>query len=207
MVGKETDLIIPAGEARAFTVQKGQILRIIALEGEQCCDATFFNANDHRETFHAWYSYSFNCKEGIGNAFHLQKLYSKPPFERVMLTVVEDTVRNHFVICGGRCSKGIYRLRDGAEGHRNCQDNLAEAIAPYGLGAHEVPDVFNIFMNAGVDERGLMYIRPPLSKRGDRLDLRAEMDVLCAVSACPDDLSVCNNHKAKPLGIEIFGAA
>ena len=66
---------------------------------------------------------------------------------------------------------------------------------------------FTVPKNAGVDERGLIYIRPPLSKRGDHLDLRAEMDVLCAVSACPDDLSVCNNHKAKPLGIEIFGAA
>jgi len=201
------DLVIPAGEARAFTVPTGRILRITALEGEQCCDAIFFNANNHRETFHAWYSYSFNCKEGTGNAFHLKTLYSKPPFERAMLTVVDDTVGNHFVICGGRCSPGIYRLRDGAEGHRNCQGNLAEAIAPYGLGPHEVPDCFNIFMNAGVDERGLMYIRPPLSRRGDHLDLKAEMDVLCAVSACPDDLSVCNNGKPKPVGIQILGPA
>jgi uncharacterized protein YcgI (DUF1989 family) len=201
-----TDLVVPAGEARAFTIAKGRILRITALEGEQCCDAIFFNANDHRETFHAWYSYSFNCKEGTGNAFHLTTLYSKPPFERAMLTVVDDTVRSHFVICGGRCSAGIYRRRDGVEGHPNCQDNLAQAIAPYGLQAHEVPDCFNVFMNAGVDERGLMYIRPPRSRRGDHLDLRAEMDILCAISACPDELSVCNNGKAKPLGITILGA-
>ena len=200
-----TEFVIPAGMGKAFTVEKGQVLEITALEGEQCLDAVFFNARDYRETFHTFYSYSLNCKEGIGDAFHLKKLYSKPPWERVMMTVVEDTVKNHFAICGGRCSPSIYRLRDGIEkGHPSCQENLAAAIEPFGLGAHDVPDVFNIFMNAGVDKNGLIYIKPSLSKKGDHISLRADMDILCAISACPDDLSPCNNGVPKPVGIRIL---
>jgi uncharacterized protein YcgI (DUF1989 family) len=195
--------VIPAGKGTAFNVRRGQVLKIIALEGDQCLDAVFFNAQDLRETFHAFYSYSLNVKEGIGDAFHVKKLYSKPPWERVMMTVVEDTVKNHFVVSGGRCSPGVFRMRDGLTGHPNCQENLAAAIEPYGLGPHDVPDVFNIFMNAGIDDKGLIYVKPSLSKQGDHIDLRAEMDILCAISACPST-GVCNNGIPKPVGIEIL---
>jgi len=201
----EKELVIPAGEGRAFTIRKGQVCRVTALEGEQCLDAVFLNADDYRERFHTWFSYSFNCKLGTGNAFHCKTLFSGPPWERPMLTVLEDTVKQHFVLCSGRCSPMIYRLRDGVEeGHASCQGNLAAALAPFGIGEHEVPDVFNMFMNAGVGADGLIYIRPPKSKRGDYMDLRAEMNILCAISACPDDKSACNNHKPKPVGIQLF---
>jgi uncharacterized protein YcgI (DUF1989 family) len=200
----EEELVIPAGKGRAFVIPKDRVCRIIALEGEQCLDAVFLNAADHRERFHAWFSYSFNCKLGTGNAFHCGTLFSGPPWERPMLTVLQDTVKQHFVLCSGRCSPMIYRLRDGVEDHASCQDNLARALAPYGIGAHEVPDVFNMFMHAGVGPDGLIYIRPPKSRKGDYMDLRAEMDILCAISACPDDKSACNNHAPKPVGVEIF---
>jgi uncharacterized protein YcgI (DUF1989 family) len=198
------ELVIPAGKGASFTIDKGQVCRITALEGEQCLDAVFLNARDRRETFHAWFSYSFNCKLGTGDAFHCKTLFSGPPWERPMLTVLEDTVKRHYVPCSARCSPMIYRLRDGVEGHPSCQENLAEALAPHGLGAHQVPDVFNMFMNAGIDSNGLITIRPPTAKKGDYMDLRAEMDILCAISACPDDLSDCNNHKPKPVGVRIF---
>ena len=200
----ESEIVIPAGKGAAFTIPKDRVCRIVALEGEQCLDAVFLNARDHRERFHAWFSYSFNCKLGTGNAFYCGTLFSGPPWERAMLTVLEDTVKQHFVPCGGRCSPMIYRLRDGVDEHASCQQNLAEALAPYGIGAHEVPDVFNMFMHAGIGPDGLIYIRPPKSRKGDYMDLRAEMDVLCAISACPDDKSACNDHRPKPVGVRIF---
>ena len=202
----EKELVIPAGKGDSFTFKKGQVARIIALEGEQCLDATFLNANDYRERFHTFFSYSFNTKLGTGNQAWCKTLFSGPPFERPMMSVLEDKVKQHFVVCSGRCSPMIYRLRDKVEGHPSCQENLAEALKPYGLGTHEVPDVFNMFMNARIDEKGMIYIGPPTAKKGDYMDLRAEMDILCAISACPDDTSVCNNHKPKPVGVKIFSA-
>jgi uncharacterized protein YcgI (DUF1989 family) len=61
-----------------------------------------------------------------------------------------------------------------------------------------------MFMHAGIGPDGQIYIRPPKSRKGDYMDLRAEMDVLCAISACPDDKSACNGHKPKPVGIKVF---
>ncbi len=37
------------------------------------------------------------------------------------------------------------------------------------------------------------------------IDLRAEMDVLAAISACPADTSPTNNFRSAPLGIKVFG--
>jgi uncharacterized protein YcgI (DUF1989 family) len=89
----ERELVIPAGESGAFIIKAGQVCRVIALDGEQCLDAVFLNANDHRERFHTYFSYSFNCKLGTGDAFHCKTLFSGPPWERPMLTVLEDTVK------------------------------------------------------------------------------------------------------------------
>ena len=203
----DRELVIPAGEGGAFAIRKGQVCRVIALEGEQCLDAVFLNGNDYRERFHTYFSYSFNCKLGTGDAFHCKTLFSGPSWERPMLTVLADTVKRHFLVSSGRCSPMIYRLRDHVEGHPSCQQNLADALKPYGIGAHEVPDVFNMFMNAGIGADGLIFIHPPTAKKGDYMDLRAEMDILCAISACPDDKSVCNNYKPKPVGIKIFDSA
>ena len=58
-------------------------------------------------------------------------------------------------------------------------------------------------MNAGIDQKGLIYVKPSLSKQGDHIDLRAEMDILCAISACPST-GVCNNGIPKPVGVELL---
>jgi len=200
------ELIIPAGEGRAFLVEKGQILRILQVEGEQVADATFFNAHNYKETFHAGHTVWLNCIEGTGTIKSVKKLYSKPPYENVMFTVVKDTVGVHFPYIGGRCSRLIYKLRDkvAAPPHRTCQDNLAEAIRPYGLNDDDVPDIFNIWMNVDIAPSGCFIIKPPVAKKGDYIDLRAEMDSLVAISSCPSDKAPVNNYRIKPLKVEIY---
>lgn len=152
---------------------RGAVLRIHLVEDRQVGDCCFFNARDPREVFHVAQSWALNVMLGTGNAKSFRHFYSKPPRENVMLTVVEDTVRNHWGNMGGRCSKRLYALRDGDAGHRSCQENLAQAQAPFGLS-------------------------------GDDIDLRAEMDVLAAVSACLADRNATNDGRAKPLGIAVF---
>jgi uncharacterized protein YcgI (DUF1989 family) len=66
-----------------------------------------------------------------------------------------------------------------------------------------VPDVFNVFMNVDIIDNKLV-INPPLVKEDDYIDLRAEMECLVALSACPSDLAVTNAGRIKPLKVEIF---
>ena len=127
------DFVIPAGRGRAILVPPGAVLRIHLVEDRQVGDCCFFNANDHREVFHVGQSWALNVMLGTGNAKSFRHFYSKPPRENVMLTVLEDTVRNHWGNMGGRCSKRLYALRDGDAEHRSCQENLAEARRNLGL--------------------------------------------------------------------------
>jgi hypothetical protein len=207
MKKKLKEIFIPAGEARAFTIDKGQILRLLNPEGEQVADAIFFNAHDYKETFHPGFSCRWNQFQGIGNAKRLAKLYSKPPRYNVMFSVIDDPVGVHWAYLGSRCNRLNYKLRDNVDAppHRSCQDNLAEAIAPYGLTADDVPDVYNIWMNVDIDpETQFFVVKPPLVKKGDHIDMLAEMDCLVAISACPSDKIATNMYKIKPLIVEIY---
>lgn len=198
-------MIIPAGFARAFTVNRGEILRIAQVEGGQVGDVIIFNAHDTKEHFHVSGSLILNAIEGIGNMKYITKFYSQPSRENLMFTVVEDTTKVHFVWNGARCSPKIYQMRDNVSvpPHRSCQTNLAEAIAPYGLGPDDVPDVFNVFMNVEV-EGNIFVIKPTTVGKNDYIDMRAEMDCLVAVSACPSDRAATNQGKIKPLKVQIF---
>lgn len=198
------ELIIPAREARAVVVKRGQILRIHQITGGQVGDCVFFNANDYREMFHVGQSWAINVILGTGTSKSFRHFYSKPPRENVMLTVVDDTVRNHWGNMGGRCSSRLYQLRDQLAVHRSCQENLTEALAPYGIAGDDIIDIFNVFMAVELDTEGGFRILPTTVGKDDYIDLRAEMDVLAAVSACPADTSPTNGGRSNPLGIKVF---
>ena len=197
------DFVIPAREARAFVVPRGAHLRIHLVEDKQVGDCCFFNADDPREVFHVGQTWALNVLLGTGNAKSFRHFYSKPPRENVMLTVVEDTVRNHWGNMGGRCSRRLYELRDGDRTHRSCQENLAEALAPHGLTGDDIVDVFNVFMNVELRPDGSFTILAPTARKGDYIELRAQMNILAAVSACPADRNATNDGRAKPLGITV----
>lgn len=198
------DFVIPARHGRAFTVRKGEVFRIFPLADGQVGDCVFYNLHDRREWFHVGQSWAINGILGTGTAKSFRHFYSKPPRENVMMTVLEDTYANHWGNMGGRCSARLYALRDGiAHGHRSCQDNLAEALAPHGFTGDDVMDVFNVFMNVDLHPDGRFTIRPSTVTTRDYIEIRAEMDILAAVSACPADTSPTNGGRSAPLGIRI----
>ncbi len=198
------DFVIPAQHGRACRVAKGQILRLHLVEGQQVGDCSFFNADDPREQFHVGQTWAMNVMLGHGTARSFKYFYSKPPRENVMLTTIADTVGAHFGSCGGRCSQKLLATRDGRVGVRSCQDNLAEALAPFGIAGDDIGDCFNVFMNVEFGADGGFTVKVPQTKAGDYIDLRAEMNIVAAVSACPNSTGPVINFRAKPLGVTIF---
>jgi uncharacterized protein YcgI (DUF1989 family) len=199
------EIVIPAREGRACVVRRGQTLRIHQIEGGQVGDCAFFNANDHRESFHVGQTWAINVILGTGTGKQFRHFYSKPPRENVMLTTVADTYGRHFANMGGRCSTRLYQLRDGIRsGHRSCQENLTEALAPHGIDGDAIIDIFNVFMDVDMDSEGRFKILPTKVRKDDYIDLRADMDVIAAVSACPSEVSPVNGGTLKPLGLKIL---
>lgn len=194
--------VIPKETGRAFEVRAGQVLRVIEVEGAQTVDFNAFVLPELKERFSAGRTRFFTgCHPRKGDS-----LWSNPPHERPLFTIVEDTVGENDILFP-RCSRIVFEPF-GLKDHRGCQDQLQEAIAPYGLGPDDVHDTFNGFMHTGVDERGYISIKPPSAQQGDWMDLACHVDCLVAISSCPaGDVHATNGGANKPLRIEIYAAA
>jgi uncharacterized protein YcgI (DUF1989 family) len=128
---------------------------------------------------------------------------------RPMLTIVADTVepkplphsaRTHDLLFT-RCDARHYELVFGKTGVPSCQDNLARAISRFGLTQYDVHDPLNLFMTTGISDEGRPFYLPSAAKRGDYVELYAEIACIIAISACPGGSS---GEKHWPLSAEIF---
>jgi uncharacterized protein YcgI (DUF1989 family) len=120
-----------------------------------------------------------------------------------MLTIVEDTAGRHDFLLTP-CSEATFRhFYPDQPVHRGCFGNLAEALAPYGVGPDMIPCAFNLFMNVQVGADGRLSVEPPISRAGDHVVLRAEMDLVVGLTACSAYAS--NGGSFKPIHYEIDG--
>ena len=177
----------------AFTLDRGQTLTVIDPRGEQVADLLAFNRHDIGEAISSGRTLDYASRIYLTTG---DPLYSNR--SNVMLTIVEDDVGRHDFLLTP-CSKDTFRIIYGdAEPHRGCFGNLAAALSPYGVTEDMIPTAFNCFMNVPVDgATGELRVEPPLSKPGDRIVLRAEMDLVIGLTACSALQS--NNGSFKPI--------
>jgi uncharacterized protein YcgI (DUF1989 family) len=173
-------ITIPPRSGAAFTLNRGQMLTVIDPEGRQVSDLLAFARDDLREVISSGRTLDY------ANRIYLttgDRLYSNR--SNVMLDIVEDTVGRHDFLLTP-CSKDTFRIIYGdTDPHRGCFGNLAAALEPYGVEPDAIPVAFNCFMNVPVDgATGAFTVEPPLSKAGDFIRFRAEMDLVVALTAC-----------------------
>jgi uncharacterized protein YcgI (DUF1989 family) len=182
-----------------FEIDRGQLLKITDPVGEQVSDLISFSRPDCSE----WLSSGRTID--YANTIYLTKghvLYSNR--SRPMWTLIEDKVGRHdFLLtpCSPQTFEIIYNRRDP---HPSCFANLSGALAEFGIVPDSIPTTFNIFMNVEVTDSGELRILPPKSRTGDYLLMRAEMDMIVAVTACSAEMS--NNGTFKPIDIDLYDA-
>jgi uncharacterized protein YcgI (DUF1989 family) len=88
--------------------------------------------------------------------------------------------------------------------HASCQENLRRAMAALGHDRVEVPQPINLFMNIPVREGGELGWEPAPTTPGDAVTLRAEIDCIVVVSACPQDIVPINHNNPTPIAIELL---
>jgi urea carboxylase-associated protein 1 len=194
------DVVIPPGEHWGRRLTAGQTLSIVDLEGRQAVDFLCYSATRPQEE-----RYNAADTMKIAGSIFLSKgvaLYSG--LGRKMFTVVEDTVGFHDTI-GGCCSEESNFVRYGVRGTPNCRDNFLKALAPFGLGLRDIVANVNWFMYVPVETDGRMAIVQGRSKPGDRVDLRAEMDVVAVISNCPQTRNPANDFKPTPIRVVLSG--
>jgi uncharacterized protein YcgI (DUF1989 family) len=180
----------------AFELAKGQLLRVIDLEGEQVADLTAFNGSDKAEWLSSGRSIDY------ANRIYLTKgdlLYSNR--SRPMFTIVEDDVGRHDFLLTPCSPETFQIIYQNTQYHPSCFENLATSLARFGIAPDSIPTTLNIFMNVEIEQTGALKILPPRSKAGDSIILRAEMDLIVGLTACSAEMS--NNYRFKPIGYEI----
>jgi uncharacterized protein YcgI (DUF1989 family) len=183
---------IPARKGKAARVAKGQIVKVINTHGEQVVDTWAFNAADTSEFMSMEHSRATMGKiiPAVGDSFVTNR-------RRPILTVVEDTTPGIHDTLIAACDRYRYELL-GAKGHDNCTDNLATAMKEIGAELPETPAPLNLFMNIPVGPDHRIEFLPPTSKPGQYVAMRAEMNLIIAFSACPQDLVPVNGVDCKP---------
>lgn len=186
-------ITIPARQGKAARLAKGQCVKVINTHGEQVVDTWAFNADDLAEFMSMEHSRSQILKviPKVGDIMRTNK-------RRPILTFVEDTSGGVHDLLMSACDRYRYEGLGCAEYHDNCTDNLHAGMAELGLTAPETPSPLNLFMNIPVHADGSLSFDPPVSTPGSYVVLRAEMDLIIAFSACPQDILPINGVGLAP---------
>ncbi len=189
----QTPITIPARRGKAARVAHGQTVRIINTHGEQVVDTWAFNAADIGEFMSMEHSRAgmLHLTPHVGDTLLTNR-------RRPILTLVEDTAGNVHDTLIAACDRWRYEGLGCTEYHDNCQDNLFQGLSELGLTPPEVPSPLNLFMNIPWTPSGGISFDPPVSTPGCYVVLRAEMDLVIAFSACPQDILPINGRAGKP---------
>ena len=194
--GKQMEYVVDACTGKAFQMRMGDCITIEDIEGGQVVDFFAVNAEDHREMLST--GVTMDCNEslrvGAGDA-----LYSSQ--YRVMFRILDDDVGEHDLLhpcCRQQMYEFFYRS---GPGHSNCLDNINAALAGHGVSAQPIIHPFNIFMRTVIHPDGRISVEEPVTRPGDCIRLRAEMDVLVGLAACSVSESKCNGGRCSPIRV------
>ena len=205
---KLKEIHVPYNTGWAGELKERQVIRIIATT---TVDFVAFKRQNLKERFDQARTKVYNMKIFVTAG---DKLMGRA--NQHMMTITENTNREGtHDLQKGMCSGYRFQLakkegklkdyyhrdfKDEEVPDHGCWENLSRALQPYGIAPEDIPNPFNLNQHMKIDgTTGRMdhtTIRP---KPGSYVDLRAEMDLLVALSACPDLLV-----RGKPVDITIY---
>lgn len=196
--GEETEVFIPASEGRGVFVDAGQILDLVDLEGHQVGDLVAWVADDPREYLSPAHTVSCNASILLGTGSEVFSNFRHPLF-----TIERDDVERHDIIVPC-CDAERFERDFGLTDHRHCLGNLQQAADLLGvdfpLGGEEA---WNVFMHNRVTDTGEVVTDPAAHPAGATISLRAHLDLVVLVSACPQDLTPCNDFNCTPMLLRV----
>ncbi len=180
---------IPARRGKATHLKRGQSIRIVNTHGAQVVDTWAFTAGMLTEFMSMEHTRATltSLRPKVGDGLYTNR-------RRKILTMTGDTSRGDHDTLIAACDSERYILLGVKEYHDNCTDNLFAAMQALGLTPPECPSPLNLFMNIPWTADGGLSFDPPTTKPGDHVTLRAELDCVVAMSACPQDILSINGR-------------
>jgi len=190
---------IPARRGKAVALSKGQAIKIVNTHGHQVVDFWGYVAG-HLTEFTGMEqcraTWTRMCPQ-VGDHLYTNR-------RRPLLTLEEDTSPGRHDTVMAPCDNERYGLLGCTEYHDNCRDNMHAALLELGLSVPFTPGSINLFMNIPWSADGSLSFDPPLSKPGDYLILRAQLDCIAVMSCCPQDILDINNKNTVEAHFEVL---
>ncbi len=199
------ELRIDRASAEAFEVRAGEWVQVIDVAGQQCSDLLAFGLAKLERGVERGIDPT-TTRSLLGRAHPapglLRRLYDTDMDP--LMEVVQDTVGRHDAF-GLACTARYYEDA-GYPGHVNCSDNFNAQLGPWRVAPRAGWEALNLFYNTAFDANDLYLLDEPWSRAGDHVLLRASTDLLCASSACPDDIDPANAWECTDIHVRVYPA-
>jgi aminomethyltransferase len=199
------DFRVDKATALSYEVKAGEYIQVIDVEGKQCSDFLAF----HRQKLEDGVERGLDAtvtRTLMGNAYPTPGLQGKF-YDADMVPLVEvvrDTVGRHDTFALA-CNAKYYEDM-GYPGHTNCSDNFNEQLDAYAIARRKGWPALNFFYNTEFDASQILTMDEPWSRPGDYVLVRAMTDLVCASSACPDDIDPANGWDITDVHVRVYPA-
>ncbi len=197
--------IVAAGDYYLGTINAGETIRILDLEGNQAADTLFFNTDNTDERYSA-----MDTVREQGNLYLTAGSILRSNENKPMLEIVADTCGRHDTI-GGACATESNTVRYDLEKRcmHACRDSWMLAIAEhpeFGLSKRDISHNINFFMNVPVTPSGGLKFEDGISAPGKYVELKALMNITVLISNCPQLNNPCNAYNPTPIEYLVWEA-
>lgn len=189
---------IPARQGKAAMLREGQKVKVINTHGQQVVDTWAFVRDDMKEFMSMEHCRAalVKLRPAVGDSLYTNR-------RRPILRLIEDTSPGVHDTLIAACDTYRYQLLGCKEYHDNCTDNLVAGLHELGLVPPGTPSPLNLFMNIPWTEHGGLAFEPPQTRPGDYVLLEAQLDLVIAFSACPQDMVPINGLECKPTEVHM----
>jgi len=172
---------VPAGWYATVRLRRGEALRIVDDSGRASVSLIGWREEDTSERINCADTVKVQWSAAISKGRVLLS-----DMGRVFLSLVEDTSGAHDLLIGGSTPAST-RVAFGAT-MRNTHENFLAAAAKIGLGLRDIPPCVTFFAPVSLDANGRFLWAAGRKRPGDFVDLRAEMNLVLALSNCAHPL-------------------
>jgi urea carboxylase-associated protein 1 len=194
------DQDVAAGAPWSGVLRQGQVLRIIDLDGQQAVDALFYAAGHPAERYSAQDTVLALGTPYLGIGARLLSNEG-----RALVTITADSCGRHDTLAGCcSCESNAVRFGHPTRYLHACRENFILELGRHGMTKRDIVPNVNFFMNVPISEAGELAVVDGISTPGGSVDVRAEMDVLCVLSNCPQLNNPCNGFRPSPIRVLIW---
>ena len=195
------EVFVPAREGRGVRVAAGQLLEIIDVEGHQVGDLVAWFEDDPSEYMSPTHTVSCNASIQLKPGSQLFSNHRNPVF-----TVVRDDVGRHDLVVPC-CDHERYERDYGLPDHPHCLGNLQQGRdllqVEFDLRGEMA---WNVFMHNRITDDLKIVTDRAAHEAGSTITLEAHHNVVALLSACPQDLTPCNDFNPTPMMMRVRDA-